>query len=54
MEREIINIAIDNLNHQPGIQAEWYDDGELDGLLKVVINRKEFVFNVEVKKELRQ
>ena len=54
MEKEIINIAIDNLNHQPGIQAEWFDGGELDGLLKVVINRKEYVFNVEVKKELRQ
>ena len=54
MEREIINIAIENLNHHPRIQAEWFDDGELDGLLKVVINRKEYLYNVEVKKELRQ
>ena len=54
MKKEIINIAIENLNHQPKIHAQWFDEGELDGTLKVVINRKEYLYNVEVRKELRQ
>ena len=54
MEKEIINIAVENLNHQPNIEVEWFEDGELDGTLRIVINKKEYYYNIEVKKELRQ
>jgi len=54
MKREIIDIAIENLNYQPGIRAEWFDNGELDGTLKIIINGKEYYYNIAVKKELRQ
>ena len=54
MKKEIIDIAIENLNHQPNIQAEWLDNGVLDGTLKIVINQKEYRYYIEVKKELRE
>jgi len=54
MKKEIINIAIDNLNYQTKINAEWCAGGELDGFLKLVINNKEYLYNVEVRRELRQ
>ena len=54
MKKEIIDIAIENLNYQPGIRAEWFDNGELDGTLKIIINGKEYYYNIAVKKELRQ
>jgi hypothetical protein len=54
MNRKIIDIAIDNLNCQPNIQAKWLDNGEGDGALKLVINGKEYYYNIEVKKDLRQ
>ncbi len=54
MEREILDIALENLNCQPEIHAEWVNNGIIDGLIKVVINKKEYLFNAEVKKELRQ
>jgi hypothetical protein len=54
MEREIINIAIENLDHLAKIKAEWFEGGKLGGFLNLEINNKEYLFNVEVKKELRQ
>lgn len=54
MEKELIDIAIENLNNQPNILAEWLDNRELDGTLRIVINKKEYCYNIEVKKELRQ
>ena len=54
MKKEIIDIAIENLNYQPSIRAEWFDNEELDGTLKIVINGKEYYYNIEVGKELRQ
>lgn len=54
MEKEIINIAIENLNHQPKTQADWIDEGKLDDTVKVLINRKAYFYHIEVKKELRR
>lgn len=54
MKKEIINIAIETLNHQPRVHTEWIDEGELDGTLKIVVNEKVYYYNIEVKKELRQ
>lgn len=54
MKKEIINIAIENLNHQPKIRSEWIDEGGLYGTLKVQINSEEYFYNIEVKKGLRQ
>lgn len=54
MREELINIAIENLNQQAYLKAEWNPEEGLDGFLKIVINKKEYLFNVEVKKELRQ
>ena len=54
MKKEIIDIAIENLNHHPNIRAKWLDNGELYGTLKIEINGKEYYYNIEVRKELRQ
>lgn len=54
MKKEIIDIAIENLNHQPNIDAEWVDDGGVYGTLKIVINGKKYYCYIEVKQELRQ
>ncbi|MGB0976940.1 MAG: type IV toxin-antitoxin system AbiEi family antitoxin [Prolixibacteraceae bacterium] len=54
MEKEIINIAVENLKHHPNIEVEWFEGEEPDGILRIVINEKEYYYNIEVKKELRQ
>ncbi|MFB6319152.1 type IV toxin-antitoxin system AbiEi family antitoxin [Saccharicrinis sp. FJH54] len=54
MKDELINIAIENVNQQTYIKAEWIAENGLDGLLKLIINKKEYFYNIEVKKELRQ
>jgi hypothetical protein len=54
MRSEILNIALENLNRQAKIKAGWFAEGELDGLLKLTVNNNKYLFNVKVKKELRQ
>jgi len=53
MEKEIVHIALDNLNQTTGIQAFFQNIGPLDGVLEINCNEQKFMFTVEVKRELR-
>lgn len=53
MEREIVDKAIENLRQTTGIEAFWYINGPLDGVLEFKVNNRNQLFNVELKNELR-
>lgn len=56
MEREIINIAIENLLENTGemVQIKWENIGPLDGIIHLLVDDKKFDLEVEFKKELRE
>lgn len=54
MEKEIIDIALENLREATGIKGRWNPDGPLDGGIALEINGHVHDFVVELKKELRQ
>ncbi len=53
MEKNIIQLALDNLNKATGIQAIWERNDTLDGYLHFTLNQSKYKFVVEVKREIR-
>jgi hypothetical protein len=53
MEREIVDIAIENVLKTAGIQGTWNETGPLDGVLQFILNGRKQLFTVEVKQEVR-
>jgi hypothetical protein len=53
MKQDIAHIALQNLIQFAGIQANWNNDGPLDGVLELFVNGRRHTFNVEVKREVR-
>jgi len=53
MEKEIVNIALDNLNQINGIEALWQENGPLDGTLVLTLNGRKLNFVVNIKREVR-
>lgn len=54
MKYEIIHTAIKNLQIMAKINAQWIEEDMSNGRMKLIINGKEYVFDIELKKELRQ
>ena len=54
MKKEIINIALENLQKIGGIEGFWQDKEELDGCLNLKTATKEFTLVVQIKNEIRQ
>jgi hypothetical protein len=53
MKQDIINNTIYTLDITHGVDPIWNDKGPLDGILKLTINNKLLIFNVDVKQEVR-
>lgn len=53
MEKEIIHNALERLHKITGIEANWIDNGPLDGMLDFMVNGQKLTCVVEVKGELR-
>lgn len=53
MQREIVNIALENLEKETGITGKWTDRNDIDGEVDFVINDENFHYYVEVKTEVR-
>ena len=53
MEKEIIHIALERLRKVAGLEANWIENGPLDGMLDFMVNGQKFNYVVEVKGELR-
>ena len=53
MKDEIIHIALENLNQFAAVQAEWNNNGPLDGVLELNVNGHTHTFIAEVKREVR-
>jgi hypothetical protein len=56
MEREIINIALENLTENTGqmVNIKWENIGPLDGIIRLMVANKKFDLQAEFKKELRE
>ncbi|MDN5350172.1 MAG: hypothetical protein PWQ54_1568, partial [Bacteroidales bacterium] len=54
MKNEIINKAIDVLNNDVGITANYKETTYMDGELELLWNDLQLQFTIEIKKELRQ
>lgn len=54
MERDIVYKAIEELKQSTDIQAEFYENGVLDGTLEIIFNTEKHKFIVEIKQELRK
>lgn len=54
-EQEIIHLALENLQKQTDIIGRWEQSGikGLDGQVILTLDNKEFIYNVEIKDELR-
>ncbi len=53
MEQEIVNIALENIRQNTGIQVFYENIGPLDGVLDLTYDGKRYRFTVEIKRELR-
>ncbi|MBL6447286.1 hypothetical protein JMN32_13285 [Fulvivirga sp. 29W222] len=53
MEKEVIQVALENLHKTVGIEAFWQNNGPLDGVLNFTLNGQVFTFVVEIKREPR-
>ncbi|MCW0482377.1 type IV toxin-antitoxin system AbiEi family antitoxin [Gaoshiqia sediminis] len=54
MKKEIINIALENLQKTTGIEGFWQDKDELDGCLNLKTATRKFTLVVQFKNEIRQ
>jgi hypothetical protein len=53
MEEEIVQIALENLKHITGLQANFQNKKPLDGVLKMIIDGHKHTFTAVVKPEIR-
>lgn len=53
MGKEIIHIALERLRKITGLEANWIENGPLDGMLDIKVNGQQYTYDVEVKGELR-
>lgn len=53
MDKEIIQLALENLHQAAGIKAFWKSEGPIDGTLEFFENGQKYRFEIEVKGELR-
>ncbi|MDO6438766.1 type IV toxin-antitoxin system AbiEi family antitoxin [Cyclobacterium sp. 1_MG-2023] len=54
MEREILNIALENVQKEVPFQFDYSPKGQFDGELTLFNNQQQYHFFIEVKKEVRQ
>lgn len=52
-EKEIVHLALDNLEKETGIKGNWTERGNIDGEIKFTINNETLHYFVEVKREVR-
>lgn len=53
MDKEIVHLALDNLEKETGIKGRWTERTDIDGEIKLTINKETLHYFVEVKREVR-